>query len=456
MVILKKAMKLHFRLVIKIFFLSFISFQNLVGQNGPELFEKGKIIDTVRCAGNPKYTYALYLPKKYSENAKWPIIYIFDPGARGKTGLTCFIQAAEEYGYIAVCSNNSKNFLSGTELEEIINYLFTDTEARFSIDPGMIYTSGFSGGSRVASLIAFVNRNISGVIACGAGFPNYSGFNKNLSFNYYGLVGNRDMNYLEMYDLEEKLDSVGMTVELRIFNGSHDWPATDLIEEAVGWMELKAMQTGIKYKNPVFMNSMFEKYRKRAALLTEKGNLSESVHSLKNIIRDFPEQSADLHLQEKLDSLRMTKEYCKSLRSGNKDRLWEREKQNSLLEDLNMRVRAAVLPDSILNWWTGQIRVLMLVNVVSLETGRNYFNIKKYKAALICYRLASLINPENKNIHFMLAKIYALDNEPGESLRSLEKAIKLGYNNMQSIEKDSAFIKLQNEKRYIEVMNKLR
>jgi tetratricopeptide (TPR) repeat protein len=98
----------------------------------------------------------------------------------------------------------------------------------------------------------------------------------------------------------------------------------------------------------------------------------------------------------------------------------------------------------------------MLVNVVSIETGRNYYNIKKYKAASICYRLASIIDPENKNIHFMLAKIYALDNEPAESLRSLEKAIKLGYDNRQSIEKEPAFIPLKNMKRFSEVLNQIK
>jgi tetratricopeptide (TPR) repeat protein len=235
------------------------------------------------------------------------------------------------------------------------------------------------------------------------------------------------------------------------------------------------MRSGTKHNNPEFINTIFEKYLEKAALLSDQGNLSELVRCYKNIIRDFPEPSASLKLQLKMDSLMLTKDYIKSLRSENKERLWELEKQNALVEDLNLRVRTEILPDSILNWWTVQIRmlrsletgrdtnrqniatrVLMLVNVVSLETGRNYLNIKKYGAASICYRLASITDPENKNIHFMLAKIYALNNETAESLRSLEKAIKLGYENRKSIEKEPAFIPLKNMKRFIEILNEIK
>jgi hypothetical protein len=82
--------------------------------------------------------------------------------------------------------------------------------------------------------------------------------------------------------------------------------------------------------------------------------------------------------------------------------------------------------------------------------------LKRYKAASICYLLESIVEPANKNIRYMLARIYALNNEKTESLRSLDKAIKLGYNNRQSIEKDSAFMQLKFEKRYMELINTIK
>lgn len=56
----------------------------------------------------------------------------------------------------------------------------------------------------------------------------------------------------------------------------------------------------------------------------------------------------------------------------------------------------------------------------------------------------------------MLAKIYALDNDTGASLRSLEKAIKSGYDNRQSIEMDPAFISLKKEKKFNDIIEKIK
>jgi hypothetical protein len=468
-------MKQHISLAFSLCFLPFVIFQDLNGQIGNKEYEKGKIIDTIRCERDRKYSYALYLPGNYSKNVKWPVIYVFDPGARGSLALSCFKQAAEKYGYIAVCSNNSRNLLSGQELEDVINSLFIDTETRFSIDHGRLYTSGFSGGSRVASMIAINSESISGVIACGAGFPNYSGLKSLPTFDYYGLVGNRDMNYLEMCDLEKQLDSLGLSSEFHIFNGGHIWPSPDLIEEAVGWMDLKAMQHGTKVKNPEFINAFFRKFKERAITLSEEDNILESARLYSSIIKDFRGQIDILKLQVKLDSIQKTKEYLRLLKSRNKDLSWEREKQNTLIGDLTLRARSEELPDSIRNWWTAQInmlrkmeedkdpgkqeaasRILMLINSVCYETGRDKLALKRYKAASICYLLESIVEPANKNIRFMLARIYALNNERTESLRSLDKAIKLGYNNRQSIEKDSAFIPLKFEKRYMELINTIK
>ena len=61
-----------------------------------------------RLRGDAAQSYALYLPSAYSGDRRWPIIYCFDPGARGPVPVRLF-RAAEKYGYILVCSNNSHN-----------------------------------------------------------------------------------------------------------------------------------------------------------------------------------------------------------------------------------------------------------------------------------------------------------------------------------------------------------
>jgi tetratricopeptide (TPR) repeat protein len=467
---MQKLFKISFFIIAFLFF--HVHLLNGIGKK--DNIDKGKIIDTVSCR-NTKYSYALYLPSKYSENTKWPVIYIFDPSARGKLAVSLFMPAAEKFGYIVVCSNNSKNAMGGAELEDVINNLFSDTEARFSIDTRRIYTAGFSGGSRVASTVALNSKFISGVIGCGAGFPNYADLKNIPSFDYFGLVGNRDMNYIEMCDLEKELDKQGMSVELRIFNGGHIWPSPDLLEEAIEWMELKAIYKGTRNKNSGFTDDLYGRYYKMATSLSEQGKLTESVRYYKYLAKDFPNHSGMSKIKTKLDSLLLTKSYAKSLKTWNNNRSWEIEIQNTLLEDFNTRVKNEELSDSIRNWWTRQIkmlkfmetckdtnkqviasRVLMLINILCYETGRNYSNLKRFKAASICYQIASIVQPENKNNYLLLARTYSLNGDREEALKSLDKAIKAGYNNRKTIEQDSVFMTLKNEKLFKEMMTKLK
>lgn len=473
MVIIKKAMtKYSLALLFLVLSLS-VNIQNIYCNTSRA--EKGIIVDTIKCKSNPKFSYALYLPTNYSDDVKWPVIFVFDPVARGKVGVSGFVQAAEKLGFIIACSNNSSNQLPGNELSKAIDYLFQDVEDRFSIDMHGIYTSGFSGGSRVASMVALQNKNISGVIGCGAGFPGENGFRNITSFCYIGLVGNRDMNYIEMCDLAKKMGGLGMKIELRIFDGGHSWPSSDLLQEAVEWMELQAMNKGTEIRNPVFINSQFEKYRSKAGLLLKNGKLIESAQAFEYLIKDFPEHSTSGKLEETLDSLKKSVGYNKAVRLWNKNRDRELEIQNNLISKVLIQVRAKSLPDSIRNSVLAQIktlrsmesnrdtnnqliasRVLMLLNSICFETGRNYIDLKEYKAASICFLVESMIEPKNYSVQFLLAKAYALDNDTEHSLQSLKKSVKLGYNNRSSIERDPAFLPLKNQKKFRDILMQLK
>jgi hypothetical protein len=70
---------------------------------------QGQVVAKVPCRADPAQSYALYLPSNYGPEKTWPILYAFDPGARGNVSVEDFKGAAEEYGYIVVGSNNSRN-----------------------------------------------------------------------------------------------------------------------------------------------------------------------------------------------------------------------------------------------------------------------------------------------------------------------------------------------------------
>src|SRR5438105_4694906 len=59
---------------------------------------KGTIIERVVCRMDASQSYALFLPTAYTPQKPWPIIYCFDPVARGRVPLERFKEAAEKYG----------------------------------------------------------------------------------------------------------------------------------------------------------------------------------------------------------------------------------------------------------------------------------------------------------------------------------------------------------------------
>jgi hypothetical protein len=44
----------------------------------------GTLIERVTCAGDAEQSYALYLPANHTAERAWPIVFCFDPAARGR------------------------------------------------------------------------------------------------------------------------------------------------------------------------------------------------------------------------------------------------------------------------------------------------------------------------------------------------------------------------------------
>jgi hypothetical protein len=105
----------------------------------------GTVNPRVACSSDPAESYALYLPPGFSTNRDWPILYFFDPFARGQVAAEVIKAAAAKYGYIIAASNNSKNGPMGGSKEAAIA-MWDDTHARLPVNTHRRYVAGLSGG----------------------------------------------------------------------------------------------------------------------------------------------------------------------------------------------------------------------------------------------------------------------------------------------------------------------
>jgi len=235
----------------------------------------GQIVNEVRCANDSAESYALYLPSTYSPDRAWPVIFAFDPGARGHVPVERYQAAAEHYGYIVAGSNNSRNG-SWEVSQRAARAMLGDVGSRFHVDEQRIYLAGMSGGSRVALGLALGSKGIAGVIASSAGFPD-STPRKRVPFPIFGTAGTEDFNLSEMRRMDRALTSPH---RLAVFEGGHIWLSSELAMQAVEWMEIQAAKAGTRADvEPI--------YARRAAAIDSLPAGKERYLALEEMAADF-------------------------------------------------------------------------------------------------------------------------------------------------------------------------
>lgn len=238
----------------------------------------GTVVPDVKCAGDPSQSYALYLPSAYTPDRAWPVIFGFDPGGRGRNPVDRYQAAAERYGFILAGSNNSRN--GSAEVGQAVTAMSRDVAARFHTDPARIYIAGMSGGARVAVGVALFTPRVAGVVASSAGLPDGQP-RKTLDFPIFMTAGTEDFNHLEMRRLDRALTTPHRLV---IFNGGHTWLSPALAMEAVQWMELQAMKTGLEARDEGKIEAILAE--RLATVETETAASSKYV-KLEAIVADF-------------------------------------------------------------------------------------------------------------------------------------------------------------------------
>jgi len=213
----------------------------------------GQIADPVVCGSDSTQSYAVFLPHDYTPQREWPVIFAFDPGARGRVPVERYQAAADRYGYVVAGSNNSRN--GSNDIRKAVDAMTVDVMSRFSIDKRRVYVAGMSGGARVAFSVALGSSGrVAGIIASSAGYPD-GNVRRTLPFPVFATAGTEDFNHLEMRQLDRALTTPH---RLAIFEGGHVWLSSELAVQAVEWMELQAMKSGLRPRDQAAIDRMFE------------------------------------------------------------------------------------------------------------------------------------------------------------------------------------------------------
>jgi dienelactone hydrolase len=254
-------------------------------QKQADLPSPGQIAD-VTCASDAAQGYALYLPSTYASQKRWPIIYFFDPGGRGRRPLELYKDIAETYGFILAGSNNSRNFSS--DQAKAVNAIWQDTHTRLELDERRSYASGFSGGARVAGAMALSGpqSQIAGVIAHGAGYPSGKAGSKD-TLPYFFAIGDQDFNWPEVINIRREREEQGSPYRVLVYSGRHQWAPAAAMEEAVQYMNLKAMQAGNLAPDAGFIDRLLDKINTEAAVAETRKDSIAQLNAYRALVSDF-------------------------------------------------------------------------------------------------------------------------------------------------------------------------
>jgi dienelactone hydrolase len=452
---------------------------------------KGQIVEKQICLNDATQSYALYLPSGYTPARQWPILYAFDPGARGKNPLEHFKDAAEKYGWIVVGSNNSRNGAFQPSVDAW-NAIVKDTHDRFAIDDARIYLAGLSGGARLAIYLATRCRGCAaGVIASGAGFPDGVTPSPALRFAIFMTTGVDDFNFPEVKALDDELAKTSVTHQIKVFLGRHEWPPSSVAMEVLEWMELQAMKSGKRDRDNALIDQLWESKLKTAREL----EVSKKVYDAYQIYLGLNDSFKGLRdigdIDKKLSQLRDSREVKDAIRDEQQQIRKQRELENQAVSLIAASVQhnsnqtsggqsgggsgadrndESLDPDTRLHAMLADLRkqsarpedtgerrvarrVLEGLFIGLSEQGRGFLQSeKRYRDAAQTFKLATEVNPERAGAFFNLAWAYAASGDKKKSLQALKTAVDKGFRDLAAITDNKAFDSIRNDPQYQQVI----
>lgn len=412
--------------------------------------QTGKILNPIVCKTDPTQSYALYIPAGRNKETL-PVIYFFDPHADGALPLHKYQKLADEYGFILVGSNNSKNGNDWPTTETIWRHLSDDVQNRVKINKDRVYTAGFSGGAKVAGYVAIQHPIIKGVIAGGAGMPDGVTAG-DFGFSFTALAGEGDLNLTDLVSFQHALDKTGTRHRIIFFDGKHEWAPAGSMSVAFTGLQFDAMRQSLIPKDAAFINRYVAKSKSNIAAYFQKGQLIKaeqecrlSLSLLDGLTGEtawFKKQAASLsgntHYQQQRQAQekllvreQQTKtEYMQHFQQDNPG-YWSRT-----IHDLQMAAGAKTAEGAM------HQRLLAYLSLAFYSISNQLIGGNANNEARHFVELYKMADPANSEAWYFSAILHARDGDTHSTESDLLQAVKTGFRDNARLHQQPEFQKL--------------
>jgi predicted esterase len=409
----------------------------------------GVVIERVVSAADTTKSWAAYLPAAYDPSRPWPVLFAMDPRGRALVPLERLAGPAERYGWIVMSSYDTESdFLGPDPNDAALGAMLDDAQDLFAVDARRLYLIGFSGTARKAWNFGMrLTGHLAGIIGVGGGMPqpmyqaDLSPLGQHPELAFHGLVGTRDFNHDEMRMLEAVLDRHGMANRVTVFDGGHEWAPARALDDAVAWMELRAMRAGLRPLDAALLDSLYGAWTAEARAMEAGGDTLSAWREWDALADDFATAQARA---EELRSLPVVeRELVRA--EALKARFWAVvERLGSLLFDVRMggvgvnpdRIAAEVGLDGLqaeaadTSDPAGALAAARVLEHIYVQTSfyepRVLIRQGRLADALAVLEVAARIFPERAQVCVARAQAFALEGRDREALDAVRCALDRG------------------------------
>lgn len=337
-----------------------------------------------------------------------------------------------------------------------MNAIWQDTHQRLALDEHRTYSGGFSGGARVAGAMALscATCQIAGVIASGAGYPNSKSRADNLL--YFFSIGNDDFNWPEVMNVRREREDRGAPYHIHIFPGPHQWAPRDVMEDAIRWLMLKAMQAGSLASDSTFVDHALQKTQAEADDAEKRNDGVAEFTAYRSLVSDFSGLRDTSKAASKLAALKDSA----AMKAALKNEREQIAEQSSLEQSISPKLTAYLdgsepdlnaLRRDILQSMGGlqdqakhsksetkrliASRAFDGLLVEAIEAGQQELEARHFEKAELCFQLMSEVTPDPWPV-LLLAETHASTGNKKLALKDLQEAVRRGLKNPEVIESD--------------------
>jgi predicted esterase len=437
-------------------------------------FPTGTLVDGVATEADPSQTYTLYLPTAYPGENRWPLLLVFDPRGRARVAAELFRPAAEQYGWIVVSSNDTRSDGPMEPNIKAMNALWPEALARFPSDPRRIYVAGFSGGAHLGWILAEATGRVAGVIASGGRVIDRVEDGKAI-FASFATAGDLDFNYRGTREADRLLAARGAPHRLEFFAGPHQWLPEPLAHEALGWMELVAMQKKLRPADAVLVERLYTGDAAAAEALERGGGALAAQRRWEAIARTFDGLRDTAYARARAEALAGSREVAAALREEQRCDAWEDERLAAAGGEL-ARIKESDKPPTL-----GRVTSVIgvggikkraaepgctgaaagrVLETIAVQAGyylpRDLFAAGHYRHAEVALELALEVKPDNVYFAYNLACARARSGDSDGAVAALRDAVKAGYRDLAALEADPDLESIRGEPGYRALVEGLR